>query len=355
MNLKETLDKLVEEGWLVSQVHPSLDLTIYNYSQQTQFERHWTEHTLMCRGLVLNSVGDIVGRPFRKFFNYEEVMDQVPVGVPYEISEKVDGSMGIFFWYLGHPVFASRGSFTSDQCVKGWKMLQKLPYESLSNKHTYIFEIIYPENRIVIDYAGEEKLVLLAGINTISGCEIPRKNMEELLGAFFELVKVYHIKGSWDQLKSLNEPNKEGFVIAFINGFRMKIKFEEYFRLHRILTKVSNLDIWERLMKGVPITDLLEDIPDELYDWVHKTIADLTKEFMKIKLEYLEIFEKLLENPQSKTKKGFAELALKYPHSEILFSIYEDKNYNEHIWKMIRPVWSKPFSELTQHLKHKRT
>jgi len=35
---KDTLDKYVEEGWLISQVHPTLPLTIYNYSQATQYE-----------------------------------------------------------------------------------------------------------------------------------------------------------------------------------------------------------------------------------------------------------------------------------------------------------------------------
>ena len=63
---KDKLDKLVEEGWLISQVHPSLDLTIYNYSQKTQYDKMWNEETLSCRGLVLDSKGNVVARPFKK-------------------------------------------------------------------------------------------------------------------------------------------------------------------------------------------------------------------------------------------------------------------------------------------------
>ena len=80
---------MVEEGWLISQNHPTLDLTIYNYSQKTQYESNWNKHTLMCRGLVLNSKGDIVARPFPKFFNYEEVAGKVPTRESYEIFEKI--------------------------------------------------------------------------------------------------------------------------------------------------------------------------------------------------------------------------------------------------------------------------
>lgn len=144
---KVRLDQLVDEGWLISQVHPTLDLTIYNYSQKTQYESYWTPETLMCRGLVMNSAGKVVARPFGKFFNSSEHAPEEIPELPFEVYEKMDGSLGIFFWYSNesglYPVFASRGSFTSDQAVKGWEMLQKLPYRELAYGHTHMFEIIY--------------------------------------------------------------------------------------------------------------------------------------------------------------------------------------------------------------------
>lgn len=149
---KENLDHLVEEGWLISQTHPKLDLTIYNYSQKTQYDGYWNEATLTCRGLVMNSKGDIVARPFPKFFNStEHTADEIP-RLPFDVYEKMDGSLGIFFWYIdengAHPVFASRGSFTSEQAVKGWELLQKYPYNDLHPFHTYLFEIIYGNSEL---------------------------------------------------------------------------------------------------------------------------------------------------------------------------------------------------------------
>ncbi len=75
-NLSETvlttLEKYYNDGLLHKQTHPTLDLTIWNYSPKVQYERLWDEITIQCRGLVTNSKGDIVARPFKKFFNYEE-------------------------------------------------------------------------------------------------------------------------------------------------------------------------------------------------------------------------------------------------------------------------------------------
>lgn len=347
MNYKELFDELVEEGWLISQSHPSLDLTIYNYSQKTQYEKYWTLETLAARGLVLNSKGDIIARPFAKFFNMEE-LDKIP-NESFEVYEKMDGSLGIFFWYADdktetlQPVFASRGSFTSEQAVKGWELLQKLPYHDLAYGHTHLFEIIYPENRIVVDYGKDEKLVLLGIIESKSGREIDRENIEANLNDRFELVKAYYNIKSWEHLKSLNEPNKEGFVIKFKNGLRMKIKFEEYVRLHRILTQVSNIDIWESLMKKEPLDELLEKVPDEFFNWVKNTINELETQYQTLEREYKWIYK--IINRSAKDRKSFAEIALRYKHPSLLFSMLDGKDYSEAIWKLLRPVWSKPFAE----------
>lgn len=343
-NYKETFDELVREGWLISQVHPTLDLTIYNYSQKTQYEGYWTSETLAARGLVLNSKGDIVARPFAKFFNAEETKDALP-NEPFEVYEKMDGSLGIFFWYATeeklHPVFASRGSFTSDQAVKGWDMLQKLPYLDLAYGHTHMFEIIYPENRIVVDYGSDEKLVLLGVIETATGREVQRVNIEDHLGHSFELVKRYHFKDSWVHLKAHNDPNREGYVLVYSNGFRVKVKFEEYVRLHRIITQVSSIDIWEKLKAGESLDDILECVPDEFFGWVRFIESDLKSQYETLEREYRLIYSTVSQNV--KTRKDFAEIAKKFKHPNLLFSMADNKDYSEGIWKLLRPTWSKPF------------
>lgn len=140
VNLKE-LNQYIEEGWIEYQDHPSLPLRIYNYSRNCQFEDYWDNLTLMCRGLVLDHDGNIIARPFRKFFNLEE-SKHTPT-TDFEVYEKMDGSCIILFNYGNEWILATRGSFTSDQAIRGKEMLNKYPTEKLDKNKTYLFEIIY--------------------------------------------------------------------------------------------------------------------------------------------------------------------------------------------------------------------
>lgn len=150
----DKLEKYYEEGLLLKQTHPIHDLTIWNYSPKVQYDRLWDEITLQCRGLVTNSEGEIIARPFKKFFNYEEYLENAPEMIPnesFEIFDKMDGSLGILFNYKNDWIMATRGSFTSDQAVKGFEMLKKYDYERLLDDYTYLFEIIYAETESCVN------------------------------------------------------------------------------------------------------------------------------------------------------------------------------------------------------------
>ena len=58
--LQRQLNKLAEDGYVRVQKHPELPLSIYVYTQKTEFERRWTPETLMSRGLVLDGSGRVV-------------------------------------------------------------------------------------------------------------------------------------------------------------------------------------------------------------------------------------------------------------------------------------------------------
>jgi len=340
---KDKLDKLVGEGWLISQVHPSLDLTIYNYSQKTQYDKMWNEETLSCRGLVLDSKGNVVARPFKKFFNLSEVEGEIP-DLPFEVFEKMDGSLGIFFWHEGNPVFASRGSFTSDQSKAGWEILKEMDYENLKKGVTYLFEIIYPENRIVVDYGNQEKLVLLGAIETSSEKEIPYEDLKEGLNGF-ELVKKWANKKSIPDLVKENDSVREGYVLRFSNSFRVKVKFEEYCRLHKIITNVSNVDIWEKLKEGSGLDEILDKVPDEFYGWVKKTENDLKEKYQDILEESEEIIYSIQKKLGDSERRIYAEEIKKNNNPGILFNLLDGRNPDQTIWKLVRPKWSKPFKE----------
>jgi len=164
---KDILERYVAEGWLISQTHPTLPLTIYNYSQATQYEAKWDEVTLSCRGLVFDDEGNQVSYPFKKFFNIEE-NKHTPAN-DFEIYEKVDGSLITVFNYNGEWVVSSRGSFTSDQAIAAQKLFKQLMnLDRIDKAATYLFELIAPWNRIVVDYGEREELILLVlELNTL--------------------------------------------------------------------------------------------------------------------------------------------------------------------------------------------
>ena len=67
-----TLNTYFENGLLSKQSHPSLPLTIWNYTDKVQYDGLWDDVTLQCRGLITENVtGSVLVRPFNKFFNYE--------------------------------------------------------------------------------------------------------------------------------------------------------------------------------------------------------------------------------------------------------------------------------------------
>lgn len=339
----EEFNKLVEQNYIFSQVHPKHPLRIYNYAKKTQYEANWNPLTLMSRGLVLDTDLNIIARPFPKFFNKEELTEAEIPNLPFETFEKMDGSLGIGFWYKDEFIISSRGSFASEQAIEAQKMIVTYPIDSLPKGYTYLFEIIYPSNRIVVDYKSKRGLVLLGAIHTESGEELTYSELNKFEG--FEIVKRYDNVMDYNTLKLVEEANREGFVIRFSNGFRMKIKFETYVHYHKILSDVSSKSIWETLKDAKPIEEILERVPDEIYKWVRVTKANLEEEFNTILTSCKEIYNGLdyKDNP-----KWFALEVMKHvpkKYKGIIFGLNKDdyKSVSKNIWKLIKPEFQKPF------------
>lgn len=346
----DTLNSYLEKGLLEKNDHPTLPLSIWNYSRECQYSSSWDEVTLKCRGLILDHEGNLVAKAFDKFFNYEEVADKVPIRGDYVyVQEKVDGSLGILFHYMGEWHMATKGSFTSEQAKKGMEILRsKYQLGSFVTEMTYLCEIVYPENRIVVDYGKEENLIFTGA--TSGGEELHWTTAQSVFIASGikkkDVVKTeQHFtfgKDLYESLKSKDEDNREGFVLRFQPGnFRMKIKFEEYVRLHRILTEFSNKDIWEYLKDKKDLSKLLDRVPDEFDAWVRETVRDLTMRYENIQRDYVSHFFEI--RAKAPDRKTFAEEAKRFPHSGILFAMLDGREYEEHIWKIIRPKYQKPF------------
>ena len=329
----------VELGYIKVTKHPTEPLFIYNYSQQTQFEGHWNETTLLCRGLILDAEHNVKARPLAKFFNYEELTPEQIPNLPFEVFDKMDGSLGIMYWVSNKPYIATRGSFDSVQSQKANALLYSKYlkcHNHLNKTKTYLFEIIYPENRIVIDYGVSETLTLLAVIDTLTGQE------EQVLPDIgFPVVQRYAGHNSLTALRALQYDNKEGFVIKFTNSFRLKIKFAEYVRLHSLITHCSSITVWEGLKNNEPIEALLQFVPDEFFTWVNKMRQLLLQNYQEVEAQCLSDFKIL------PTRKETAAYFMTCQYPSILFMMLDNKPYSHEIWKRTRPEYQKanPFSE----------
>jgi RNA ligase len=317
-------------------------LTIWNYSQTTQYAGKWDEVTMMCRGLVTDDMGNIVARPFKKFFNWEE--NKHTPTKDFDIFTKEDGSLGIAFNYKGNWIFASRGSFTSEQAVWATEFINEHLVNGVAamfdKELTYLFEIVYKENRIVVNYGDYEGVILLGAINTKTGEELSYDKLLEY-GYFFDVVKKWDGITDFTQLKGMVDDNAEGFVVRFTNGDRMKIKGNEYIRLHRIMTNVSTTSVWEVLANGGDMEEILKDVPDEFYDKIKEFVKDLVIQFDNIRRDYIQYYTDIVFKIGIEDRRGFAEEARKYNHSSILFALLDKKDINPIIWKIVKPEWRK--------------
>jgi hypothetical protein len=343
------LNTYIDNNLIMANKHPEYDLWILNYSPKVQSKKFWDDYTLSCRGLVIDAEGNIYARPFRKFKNMEEHNpDEIDMSKKFEIFEKMDGSLIIMFYYEPRMewIIASRGSFISEQMMEAEKMFDRSVRDAMSEHLTYLFEIIYPENRIVVDYGKRRELVLLTAVETASGFELAYDDLLRIYSKYFTVVKKYDLTiNNLNDLKRLEEDNKEGFVVKFEDGFRVKVKFTEYIRLHGILTNVSNLTIWEHLKSNYNFDELLDRVPDEFYDWLQKTVNVLQTQFNNIERQALKEFQTIYYVNGITERPAFAAQATKSDLRGILFKLYDKRSYNEIIWKMIRPVYSKPFKD----------
>lgn len=344
------LKTYVDNSLIIANKHPDYNIWILNYSPKVQSKKFWDEYTLSCRGLVIDAEGNIIARPFQKFKNYEEFEPKsIDWSEEFDVFEKMDGSLIILFYYKPRMqwIVASRGSFISEQSVEAQKMVDVNIYNKLDVNNTYLFEVLYPENRIVVDYGGRRELVLLAVIETTSGEEMTHEVVNSTYSRYFTVVQKMNLK-SFDELRQLisrGEDNKEGVVIRFKSGLRLKMKHTEYCRLHVILTNVSNLTVWEHLMNNYNFDELLDRVPDEFYDWLKKTTKIIQSDFNEIERQALKEFVRICHINGITERKMFAAEALKSEHRSILFKLYDKKSYHEIIWKEVRPVYSKPFKD----------
>jgi RNA ligase len=350
------LEKLIEDGYVSRKLHNEYPLAVLNYTPQAQYDPKlvWGNEMNLSRGLVYcTDTMEVIGRPFAKFWNFSDSRhpETMPENLPNEVPmflEKLDGSMGVLFEWDGLNYVATRGSFHSEQAEWATNWIRtRYPRLSLPKSSTIVTEIIYKENKIVIDY-DFEGLVVLGSVNIATGVEIPRSDVKDFCRAMgLELVKEY--KKSFTDCLTEDEKNREGYVITYpSNGLKIKVKFETYCQLHRLLTGLNIHSVWELLRdnQSKTIDEWLVDplMPATFKEWISSIVLELNKQFSDIHLAVLNIFEsrpKLdLMTPYKESRKILAAYFMKEEfrkYSGILFGLLDEKCIDHSIWKMIEP------------------
>ena len=342
-----------ESGFIKANSHPTLDLTIYTYTREAQYEGRWNEATKLARGLILDQDGHVVARPFSKFFNYGEHGERdyagpLPVG-SFRIYDKVDGSLGIIFHYAGKWHAASKGSFTSEQAQWAQEWIDASEVQLLTPGLTYVAEIVYPENRIVVDYGSLRSLVLLAVIEP-DGTEHPHESAPWPNGAKVRAHSAMPLQTILEMTQGeTNGTEAEGFVLHYESGQRVKIKYQDYLRLHKIMTGVTERDIWRSMKEGT-FEALLENVPDEFDEWAREVEGRIVDECDEYEFMARALYMHLLDRYDISTQRG--ELARDLISSVdnstlrgVVFAMIDKKDYAPIIWKAVYPMASSPFKE----------
>lgn len=337
------LQKLVDDKYIKKITDPEgSPLCIYDYTWKTSIDKLWNSFTTKCRGLILDNHGNIIARPFDKFFNLDQCPETRLINLPAEIPEimdKLDGSMIIAFYdtYKSRWRTITRGSWESPQAqwAEKWINAQNLPPSDL----TYMFELTAPWNRLVVLYR-EEKMTLLC-IRRREGEELSRIEQEKIAAEHnWSIVRCW--TGPITNLKMDGKfNNEEGFVVRYSNGFRVKMKYDSYCSLHKTMTCLSIHGIWESLVAGDTLD--LSELPDEFLNWYNEVRGNIQTLYNVLASQVEAVFA--ATNIEDRTRKEIA-LGWKSQPGTIkaaLFMKIDGKDYSCPLWKAIKPIGNRTF------------
>ena len=214
---------------------------IFNYGIDCDFSDPIVQEA---RGIIINlDTLDVVCHPFRKFGNYNESYVDNIDWASARVQEKVDGSIVKLYWFNNEWVWATNGVIDARNAdVQGFnktfydiivsaKNYKDIPFEALVHDYTYIFELVSPYNRIVVEYP-EIKLYHTGTRSNITGNEYNlnigvQKPKEYPISTFEDAIKAAAALNN-----SASHVDAEGFVVVDKDWHRIKIKSPEYLAAH---------------------------------------------------------------------------------------------------------------------------
>lgn len=334
----DLLQEMISKKYIDVVHHPSVPLVIYDYTKSCMLDGVWNEVTMACRGLICDKDLNIVSRPFEKFFNYEEIKDKDMIpDLPFIATEKLDGSLGIMYWIDDIPYICTRGSFTSEQGQHATEILHNKyahVIDQLDRTKTYLFEIIYPKNKIVINYGDTDDIFLISVRDTVTGKEESLDKYEKV----FRCAKRYDGINDFTKLRDIySGDNREGFVILFSNGFRLKLKYAQYFRLHFLKSFLTDSFVFQSLAQGWynDIKPYIDELDEENSIYINELVAKYCSDYGRINSHARFIYNDMVS--RGLTDNEMIDEIKKHPqYMNILFCLKNNKPHNIAIWNFLK-------------------
>ena len=283
------------------QINQHEDLVLIRYGLHEMGKGMWEDKNSPlreARSLVFNlRTEEMVLTPFRKFFNLNEIWETstevVEAKIKYcklfEVSEKMDGSMQSYRWYNGEIV--GSGSMALDtknsfRLEEGFEMLTENHKRMLKDfpTVTFIFEYISEKDKHVVpyDYSKKKGLYLIGARSVIDGEEYSYNVIKDISSCYgIPCCKTYQYNTLSEVLEHLNKMtvrDGEGFVLN-IDGFKLKLKCEDYLQLHRLDDKLSSPNVIIQAYAEGTIDDLYANMTPLMKE-KNKDIMDVIEKFM---------------------------------------------------------------------------
>lgn len=201
----------------------------------------------LCRGIVIASLEQIdenvpikfpkiVARPFKRFFNAGQNGAAIKDPSKAIIQVKYDGTLIIVYHFDDVWHVATRSVPDADverhdgktYAQMFWRLWQDRSTSLLDPANTYVFELIGPQNRHVVNYQTDE-LILLGVVNTATGQEHDPRETAALLDVKHTYTDktLISLDSLAESIKDLDPTDGEGFVVVEINEDefnRVKVK-----------------------------------------------------------------------------------------------------------------------------------
>ena len=341
----------------------------------------WNEHTIIARGLITDLEGKIHARSFAKFFNLGEApgpaLSELPDETPV-VTEKLDGFLGFTYWHEPSKQVrvASRGSFKSEYAMYATRWLQtnnkSATFDVLEQvKYSYVFEILYSAQRIVVDNSSRYGLTLLTAFDNETGEELDRQQLEVRAKLYrWPIVRQYDFapdgfigndKKHWGPLaswvsqisKKLKGVEQEGFVLHYpLANVRVKIKGDDYCRIHRAVCGLTKRRIWEVLQldnNNAAFLELWKILPKEYQHvaitWRQELINEKNKILEHVHAAMLHI-DKMYTGNVVPTRKEIVN-ELQAHHKDVFHEVMylidnKPERIQELVWKRVYPEHDLP-------------